>query len=81
MLTYGGGMEKTREACCMAEQEGLSFREAGRVVEINLFLDECPRWNIMFPISQLSYKRCSCMQHQEGRKRQNVCATRAAKAA
>ena len=28
MLTYGGRMEKTQEACCMAEQEGLSFREA-----------------------------------------------------
>ena len=27
-LTYGSRMEKTWEACCMAEQEGLSFREA-----------------------------------------------------
>ena len=27
-LTYGGRMEKTREACCRVEQEGLSFREA-----------------------------------------------------
>ena len=30
----------------MVEQEGLSFREAERVVETNLFLDEYPQWNI-----------------------------------
>ena len=33
----------------MAEQEGLSFREAERVVEIDLFLDEYPQWNIGSP--------------------------------
>ena len=30
-------MEKTREACCMAEQEGLSFRKAEQMVETELF--------------------------------------------
>ena len=49
MLTYGGRMEKTQEACCMVEQEGLSFRKAERVVETNLFLDEYPQWNIGSP--------------------------------
>ena len=39
-------MEKTQEAHCMAEQEGLSYREAKWVVESNLFLDEYPRWNL-----------------------------------
>ena len=48
-LSYGGRMEKTWEACCMAEQEGLSFREAERVVETDLFLDEYPQWNIGSP--------------------------------
>ena len=33
----------------MAEQEGLSFREAERVVETDLFLDEYPQWNIGSP--------------------------------
>ena len=33
----------------MAEQEGISFREAERVVEIDLFLDEHPWWNIGSP--------------------------------
>ena len=41
-LNYGDRMEKTREAHHMAEQEGLSYREAKRVVESNLFLDEYP---------------------------------------
>ena len=49
MLTYGGRMEKTWEAHHMAEQEGLSFREAEQVVETDLFLDEYPRWNIGSP--------------------------------
>ena len=49
ILTYGGRMEKTWEACCRAEQEGLSFREAKRVVEMELFLDEYPCWNMGSP--------------------------------
>ena len=49
MLNYGGRMEKTREACSVAEHEGLSYREAKRVVESNLFLDEYPRWNLGSP--------------------------------
>ena len=49
MLTYGGRMEKTWEACCRAEWEGLSFREAKQVVEMELFLDEYPRWNMGSP--------------------------------
>ena len=42
-LNYGGKMEKTLEARHMAQQEGLSYREAEWVVESNLFLDEYPR--------------------------------------
>ena len=49
MLTYGGRVEKTWEDYHMAEQEGLSFREAEQVVETNLFLDEYPWWNIGSP--------------------------------
>ena len=41
-LIYGDRMEKTREAHRMAEQAGLSYREAERVVESDLFLDEYP---------------------------------------
>ena len=48
-LTYGDRMEKTQEAYCRAEWEGLSFREAKRVVEMELFLDEYPRWNMGSP--------------------------------
>ena len=48
-LTYGGRMEKTWEACCRAEQEGLSFREAKQVIEMELFLDEYPCWNMGSP--------------------------------
>ena len=48
-LTYGGRMEKTQEAYCRVEQDGLSFREAEQLVEAELFLDEYPRWNIESP--------------------------------
>ena len=48
-LNYGGRMEKTQEAHLMVEREGLSYREAKRVVESNLFLDEYPRWNLGSP--------------------------------
>ena len=36
-LNYGDRMEKTWEAHHVAEQEGLSYREAEWVVESNLF--------------------------------------------
>ena len=49
MLNYGDRMEKTWEACRVVEQEGLSYREAKRVVESNLFLDEYPRWDLGSP--------------------------------
>ena len=45
-LNYGGRMEKTQEAHHTAEHEGLSYREAKRVVESNLFLDKYPQWNL-----------------------------------
>ena len=41
-LEYGDRMEKSQVACCRAEEEGLSFREAERVIESKLFLDEYP---------------------------------------
>ena len=42
-------MEKTREAHRMVEQVGLSYREAKQVVELDLFLDEYPRWDLGSP--------------------------------
>ena len=65
----------------MAEQGGLSFREAERVVETELFLDEYPSGTLGPHTSRLSYTKCSYMLHHEGGKRWNVCATRATKAA
>ena len=49
MLIYGDRMEKTWEVHCMAEQEGLSYREAKQIVESDLFLDEYPRWDLGSP--------------------------------
>ena len=49
MLNYGDRMEKSRMACHRVEEEGLSFREAERVVELELFLDEYPRWGLGTP--------------------------------
>ena len=48
-LNYGDRMEKTQEACYMAEQAGLSYREAEWVVESDLFLDEYPQWDLGSP--------------------------------
>ena len=35
-------MEKSHVARCLAEEEGLSIREAERVVKSEMFLDEYP---------------------------------------
>ena len=42
-------MEKAPEAHHRAEWEGLSFREAEQVVEMELFLDKYPPWNMGSP--------------------------------
>ena len=49
MLNYGDRMEKSRMAHCRAEEEGLSFREAERVMESELFLNEYSRWGLGTP--------------------------------
>ena len=81
MLEYGDRMEKTWVAHCRVEEEGFCFREAERVIESKLFLDEYPRWGLGTPTSWLFCMRCSFMLLEGGRKRQNVCAAEAAKAA
>ena len=48
-LVYGDRMVKTQEACHMAEQVGLSYREVKQVVESDLFLDEYPQWDLGSP--------------------------------
>ena len=67
-------MEKTQEACHRVEWEGLSFREAKQVVEMELFLDEYPHWNIGSLTDPLFYTKWSYMPHHKGGKRQNICA-------
>ena len=42
-------MGKTQEAHLRVEQEGISFREAEQMVELDLFLDEYPRWDLGTP--------------------------------
>ena len=49
MLKYGDRMEKSQVACHWVEEEGLSFREAERVIESELFLDEYPQWGLGTP--------------------------------
>ena len=46
MLKYGDRMEKSQVACHQVEEEGFSFREAERVIESKLFLDEYPQWGL-----------------------------------
>ena len=49
MLNYSDRMEKSQMAHCWAEEEGLSFREAERVVELELFLNEYSQWGLGTP--------------------------------
>ena len=42
-------MEKSRVAHRWAEEEGLSIREAERVIESEMFLDEYPQWELGTP--------------------------------
>ena len=46
---YGDRMEKSWVTHCQAEEEGLSFREAERVIESEFFLDEYPWWGLGTP--------------------------------
>ena len=49
MLRSGDRMEKSHVACHQVEEEGLSIREAERVIESEMFLDEYPRWELGTP--------------------------------
>ena len=49
MLEYGNRMEKSWVTCHRVEEEGLSIREAERVIESELFLDEYPQWGLGTP--------------------------------
>ena len=74
-------MEKSQVAHCQVEEEGLSIREAERVIKSEMFLDKYPQWELGTPPRQLYCMRCSFMLQNEGRERQNVCAAEVAKAA
>ena len=80
MLEYGDRMEKSQVTHCQAEEEGLSFREAERVIESELFLDKYPQWGLGPPTRWLSCMRCFFTLQDRGRKRQDVCAAGAIKA-
>ena len=48
-MRYGNRMEKTQVAHFWVEEEGLSIREAERVVKSKMFLDEYPQWELGTP--------------------------------
>ena len=45
-LHYGGHMERAWER---AEEKGISFRESEQMEDLELFLDEYPRWGLGTP--------------------------------
>ena len=81
LLEYGDRMEKSWVACCRAEEEVVSVREAERVIESKLFLDKYLRWGLGTPLWSVILHEMFLHTAQWGRKRLNVCATKAAKAA
>ena len=74
-LEYGDRMEKSWVTHHRVEEEGLSIREAERVIESKLFLDEYPQWGLgtphwsvilheMFlPTAGWGQKEAECMCH------------------
>ena len=42
-------MEKSCVTCHQAEEEGLTIREAERVIKSEMFLDEYPQWELGTP--------------------------------
>ena len=42
-------MEKSWVACHCVKEEGLSIREAERVIKSEMFLDKYPRWELRTP--------------------------------
>ena len=81
MLEYGDRMEKGWVTCHWAEEEGLSFREAERVIESKLFLNKYPQWGLGTPHQLVILHEMFLHAAGWGRKRQNICATKAIKAA
>ena len=67
-LAYGDKMEKTQEAHCMVEQEGLSYREAKQVVETDLFLNEYPQQSIRSPHQSVILHEMFLHAASQGRK-------------
>ena len=48
-LNYSDRMEKSQMACCWVEEEGLSFRDVERVMELELLLNEYSKWGLGTP--------------------------------
>ena len=78
-LIYGDRMEKTWEACRMAEQEGLPIGRLNGLWNQIFFWMNIPDGTSGPHTTSSYYMKCSCTwNHKDGR-RQNACATEAAK--
>ena len=76
ILQYSNRIGKTQEAHHRVEQEGISFHEAEWMVELDLFLDEYPRWDLGTPhrlvilhemflhATAKGWQEAECMWHQ-----------------
>ena len=73
-------MERVRVAHKCAKETGMSYRESERVIDSELFLDKYPRWGLGTPTSWWCCMKCSFTLQGEGRRRQSICATEAARA-
>ena len=48
-LQYEGHMERAQVVHEWAKEKGISYRESERMVDLELFLDEYPRWGLGTP--------------------------------
>ena len=81
MLEYGNRIEKSQVTCHRAEEEGSPSEKQRELLSPNSSWTSTPDGALEPPTSQLSCMRCSFTLQDGGRKRQNICAAEAAKAA
>ena len=80
-LQYGGRVWKSQITREQARKMGASVREAECRIDIRLFINEYPRWELGTPHWSVILHEMFLHAAERGRRRQNVWSTRAAKAA
>ena len=77
-LHYGGRVTRSRVAQDQAKGMGLSVKETECQIDMGLFLDEYPQWELGTPHWSVILHEMFCMLPIKGRRRQSIWSTGAA---